>query len=922
MNRLWLMAFAVFSMSLVAQNKKKGMRADNWYYVMELQIFQDSTRNLDFNTVQEQKFTDLAEIEPNFEATIWYRFKIPPFDQTDTLMIQSLDTGNGTLFVPREKQYQRLPIGLMESLPQYLNTNAEKFIAYVYNQGIDHTKYFYLKEDILVHWSSGIKRRRPIFVYTDNREAIVSTLAIKSLEGREYHFYVGVALMSFLLFFIGFLINKNNAFLTYSLYLFMVVLYYGNRLIVPMNWYNQTLPELYFYINQATRFGILFTYYYFIYAFLDVPNKFKRIYKYAKYSLVCIAVFSVLNLTSMLVFPFLPGRFQILNTFYTLATINGLILVGLMFFNKPDRIAIITLIGTLLINLGSVISVYLGDAVFLLKMVVIETAVFFGVISYQNKLKEKVASENRLALGLAKKEKESLKQLDVLKSRLFENISHEFRTPLTLIRVPVEEALLDKNPISDADLSIIQNNTKRLTNLIEDLLALSKLESKTMKINPKRGNPISQLEDLSIQFKSYAQSKEIVFKVDLDDYGLTALYDHSVLETCVNNLLSNALKFTDKEGAIGLHAQIEKDQLEIKVSDTGMGIKAEDQLKIFDRFYQVSEKDETQPGSGIGLSIVKELIALHQGTISVESVPDQGSVFRVTIPLEDIEKGPKPKLEKGKDSIPVAEKVSVQEGVHGASLVSARSVLVVEDNLELLQFLNDRLRKKYRVKTAKNGKIGWDIAFKWLPDLIISDVMMPVMNGIELCRKVKNNSKTAHIPVVLLTAKSDERDELVGLGTGADAYITKPFSLEKLELVIAQRIALRKLLRDRYQKNTLFDADADGITTAEEDFLQRVQQIFQNRLTDATFNAEKFASDIGMSRMQLHRNMKKIIDKTPAELIRTERLLLAKTLLNDSKLSIKEIAYQSGFNSPSYFIKVFKEKYKSTPSEYVGKTPI
>ena len=168
MNRLWLMAFAVFSMSLVAQNKKKGMRADNWYYVMELQIFQDSTRNLDFNTVQEQKFTDLAEIEPNFEATIWYRFKIPPFDQTDTLMIQSLDTGNGTLFVPREKQYQQLPIGLMESVPQYFNSNAEKFIAYVYNQGIFHTKYFYLLLSLFLLSSSVFMRLIPIFLSTFN----------------------------------------------------------------------------------------------------------------------------------------------------------------------------------------------------------------------------------------------------------------------------------------------------------------------------------------------------------------------------------------------------------------------------------------------------------------------------------------------------------------------------------------------------------------------------------------------------------------------------------------------------------------------------------------------------------------------------------------------------------------------------------
>ncbi|MGD1946821.1 MAG: ATP-binding protein [Croceivirga sp.] len=912
------LSFLLLSIAITAQERITEIKRDNWYAVEGLRIFQDGTRNMGFDAIQNQNFSSVDSIVPNLEASIWRRFKVPSSDITDTLILQMYGTDSGLLYVPKKGQYKKIPVGTLIAVPQDFNSFEEKYIVYLDSKDIDYERHFYLMENIKMLNASDVTRKKFSFAYLDRRSTLVSGYQTSDDANKEYHFYVGITFMSFLLFFIGFIINKNNSFLVYSLYLLALVIYYGNRTLPLLNFYNKTVPELYFYVNQTARAGILWAYSYFLYVFLDIPNKFKRVHLYAKCTLICIAAFSILHLFVTILFPLLPGRFELVDAFYILAAINGLVLVILMFFSKPDKIAVITLLGTLLVNAGSVFSIYLDDFTILLKVVLFETLVFFGIISYQNKMKEKEASQNLAALEIEKREKESLKQLDLLKSRLFANISHEFKTPLTLIKTPLEDAIRRREPLNNQDFSIIYKNTNRLDNLINNLLSLSKLESSTLKLKVKRGNPILQISELCSQFKSYAQSKRVTFNFKTTDYRSIARYDHELLATCVNNLLSNAMKFTDEGDSVELKAGVEESWPNVEVSDSGMGIAPEEQKKIFDRFYQVAEKDESRPGSGIGLSMVKELVQLHEGTITVKSVLGKGSTFLLGIPLDEItEASAKQMPEKtifSKTSL--GDRNGYIENLTGHQ--KNRNILIVEDNEDLLQFLTRKLEHRYQIKTAKNGKRGCDMALKWLPDLIVSDVMMPKMNGIELCKALKNNVKTAHIPIILLTAKSEERDELAGLGTGADAYITKPFTLEKLELVIEQRIELRKFLLARYQKRTLFEANAENLTTVEQDFLQRLQQILQNRLTDPSFNTEKLAEEMGLSRMQLYRKMKNTIAQKPSTLIRIERLGLATTLLKDSKLSVKEVAYESGFNSPSYFIKVFKEQFNTTPSDYMN----
>ncbi|MEM6892049.1 MAG: ATP-binding protein [Bacteroidota bacterium] len=871
---------------------------------------------MDFETVQNQVFSSLDGIDLNLEATIWRRFKIPASSTSDMLCIQSYNTTKGVLYIPNKKGYETVPIGVQMKVPHHLNSYAEKFFAYIPNKGIEHEHFFYLREETKGHWIPEIGEENIFFVYLEDRMKLVNGLYRISEYGREYHFYVGVVCMSFLLFFIGYCINGNQAFLTYSLYLLALVAYYGNRLLPLSNFYNSTIPDLYFYINLISRFGILFTYYYFIYVFLEVPIKFKKIAGYAKYSLAAIASFAVIYTLALLIYPLVPGRYAIINTFYVLAAINGLILVVSMFLSRPNKVAIVTLLGTILINVGSLISIYINDVAFLLKMVLVETVVFFGIISYQNKKKERDAAANVLALDIEKREKESLRQLDMLKSKLFANISHEFKTPLTLIQTPLEEAMRRREPLADNDFSLVYKNTNRLANLINNLLSLSKLESNTIQAKYKRGNPIKQLSDLCTQFKSYGQSKGITFTYEYDTDSITADYDHEILETCTNNLLSNAMKFTDKGGKVLLKATIVASSLQMVVSDSGIGIEIDEQDKIFDRFYQVSEKDETRPGSGIGLSIVKELVQLHKGSITVKSATGEGSTFTVTLPLQKIGQDGTEQQQRKKETVAISQNQIAPHHDIKSSSKKKQTILIVEDNADLLEFLARKLENSYNIKTSKNGKSGVEVALNTLPDVIISDVMMPKMNGIELCQKLKTHPSTSHIPIVLLTAKSEQKDELIGLGTGADAYVTKPFTLEKLELIIEQRIALRQVLLKRYKKNMLFEADVENITTAEQDFLQRLQRTLQNKLTDPAFNTEQMAETMGLSRMQLHRKIKHTINKTPSDLIRSERLILATTLLKDSKLSVKEVAYQSGFNSPSYFIKVFKRRFNMTPSDY------
>ncbi len=508
-----------------------------------------------------------------------------------------------------------------------------------------------------------------------------------------------------------------------------------------------------------------------------------------------------------------------------------------------------------------------------------------------------------------------LQEEQEMKSRFYENISHEFRTPLTLIKTPIVEALRTTKPISKRMMQIIVKNTERLNALINDLLSLSKIESGKMVLKMTRRNPVGQIREISKQFLSYAENKSITLNTEINFVECLADYDTEVIEKIVTNLLSNAIKYTPEGGVITLKSNLVNEGLHIVVKDNGIGISKKEQQKIFDRFYQSKGQDEKVSGSGIGLALVKELLHLHNGTIKLDSEVSKGSSFKVHIPLRNLRfieetvsetapnltrrptKSYKSKAKKHKKNLPI--------------------ILLVEDNEELSYYLHKQLKNSYNVQMAKDGEEGCEMAIRFIPDLIVSDIMMPRKNGIELCNELKEDERTSHIPIILLTAKGGDDNEISGLKTGADEYMTKPFNEQKLLVRIQKLIEVRRKLRKKYSQERVLSPKEIALSPTEEIFFNRLQKVLNEQLSDPEFNAKSFSEAMNMSRMQLHRKLLAFTDLSTTAFIRSQRLKQALQILRTSDASVNEVAYAVGFNTPSYFIKCFKETYNKTPSNYI-----
>ncbi len=523
---------------------------------------------------------------------------------------------------------------------------------------------------------------------------------------------------------------------------------------------------------------------------------------------------------------------------------------------------------------------------------------------------------------------EQLKALDKVKSNFFVNISHEFRTPLSLILSPLEKYIDEKETrdIRLTELERMHRNAKRLQQLINQLLDLAKLESGGMKLNFQRSDFIYFLRVLTSSFESLAESRNIQFELSIQGNAYETFFDHDKVETVLYNLLSNAFKFTPDGGRISLHVTLPSensdDLVTISISDTGPGIPANEIDKIFDRFYQVDSSSSREfEGSGIGLSLVKELVQLVNGTIRVDSSEGQGSTFRVQLPLKRV---PEQQVTV-EQNFAVPENQSVETIsttelnvlLENENEVADALILVVEDNADLRSFLIENLERDYHIIVAENGSQGFDKALELIPDLILSDMMMPVMDGFTLCTKIREDERTSHIPFILLTARTSIENKLEGLELGADEYLTKPFHIKELKVRIRNLLDQRKNLRKSFSREVTVQPKNISVTSVDERFLNHALEIMEAHLTDQQFSVERFAEEIGMSRKNLLRKIKALTDKSVNEFIRNFRLQRAAQLLAGKSGTVSEIAYQVGFNNLSYFSKCFKELFGVLPNEYV-----
>ena len=509
-----------------------------------------------------------------------------------------------------------------------------------------------------------------------------------------------------------------------------------------------------------------------------------------------------------------------------------------------------------------------------------------------------------------------LKEMDSVKTKFFENISHEFRTPLTLIKLPISRAIQTQQTLSEDQLNLIHNNTSRLQNLIEDLLSLSELDSGKMIVNKTEQDPLLQARTLSSQFDSYAESKGITYSKSIENNSILATYDKTVVDKVLVNLISNAIKYSDKGGEVNVSISIKNQLLEIKVTDTGGGISKENQEKIFDRFYQIGEKDESKQGSGIGLALVKKVLELNKGTISVISKENEGSTFISHLPLKKITPITDEKVIESNtnENFKTIENQDLMEEI---VLSSKPSLLIAEDSLELLNYISDLFSEDFEIFTATNGIEGKELALKQVPDIVISDWMMPKMNGIEFLNEIKTNPVTSHIPFLLLTAKTDVEDKIKGYETGADAYFSKPFNYEELKAQINNLIAQRKVLLEKFGDSTNENLEAPMKNSRDIAFWENLKSHIKSNLAQPEeLTSERVSESFSMSRMQLHRKLMALTGQGLGALVKNQKMNYAAKLLKDPAMRVSDVCFEVGYSDNSAFARAFKQEIGLTPSQF------
>jgi signal transduction histidine kinase/DNA-binding response OmpR family regulator len=549
-----------------------------------------------------------------------------------------------------------------------------------------------------------------------------------------------------------------------------------------------------------------------------------------------------------------------------------------------------------------------------------------GLVLFRINLSKQAVKRQLLAVMLDNehKEAERLKDLDHLKSRFFANVAHEFRTPLTLILGPVENMLGESKGPDKNQLQTIKGSASRLVKLVNELLDLSKLEAGAIKFDFVYEDVIGFLRASTMAFQSLADQK----KIDLQFSANTALFemkfDRDKLEKIFSNLLSNAFKFTDAGGKIEVRADTGQGVLKVFVKDSGRGVPEADLPFVFNRFYQSGTMSRTTVGSGIGLELTKELVNICGGEIGVSNAVEGGAQFYFTLPVPQTGAiGPSDRqsnageytrmaLDDARETPAVLQMNIDSEGKD--------TILVIEDNADVRNYIISSLQADYHVVSANDGDSGITQAVEVIPDLIITDLMMPATDGMTVCHTIKKDERTSHIPVIMLTAKADLESKIEGLESGADDYLAKPFHTKELLARIANQIAIRKILQEKFRSGVVKEEAYHELPTKEKIFMAKLRATVELHLAEEEFGVEELSRELAVSRMQLHRKVKALTNISASLYIRSVRLEHAKRLLGEGIYNVSEVAYRVGFNSPTWFSTCFSEQYGFPPSDLLTAT--
>lgn len=931
-NHIILLILLFFASSIEAKKYSIEEKAPKYTLTEYLEIFHDQSGTLSFENIQDSSalFSPWQNWDADFSPNEIYWGKVKLANQlpenNDYLewvlhfsliftnikiyvvdskgIVKNYQTGffvptHQKSFAPISKQnIVKIKIPAEETVTFYFRTeNQRKFIAPKFDLTLQHLTSF--------------------FSELENK---------KQQNGMYFGFVVMMLVYNFFLF----IYARDNSYLYYSIYIFGITFFSiynsGDLADWIQDWFLYQKPQL-IYIFKPFAYIAFMGYLAFIRSFLDLKSllptwdKILKIFFYITIPVIIIDYFLMWYSTFSYNVADIPA------VIYAFAFLVLCFSILLPIYKTKDKKGLFIIAGFSLMGLGLLATIWMRlqtvdfSVAYFRIGTILEIIIFSLGMAYRQKEVEDEKRKGEFELEKAKMlqdiehhEAERLKELNNLKSRLYTNITHEFRTPLTVIMGMAES--IDGH---DKAKEMIQRNSNNLLRLINQILALSKAESGNLKLSLMQADIINFLQYLTESFHSMANAKNIQLTFYSEEKKVIMDFDEQKIQHIVYNLLANAIKYTPEKGKIVFHVKKEGDRLCLKIKDNGQGIAAKDQPFIFDRFYKVDQSSIAKiDGVGIGLALTKELVEFLNGEILLESELGEGSEFIIYLPIKRAENTEVKILEPVIEEEKRKEKEVASEAA--PELINLNfdkhetlQLLLVEDNEDVITYIKSCLKDKYEIEVARDGQEGIEKAYELIPDIIISDLMMPKKNGFEVCRTLKKNEKTSHIPIILLTAKATQEDKIEGLETGADAYMMKPFQKKELRVRLKKLIENRVTLQAKYRGN--LTVTSKKTTNGEDVFFQKVIQVLQKELDNPNFSVAELSKEMHLSSTQMYRKLKALTGIPPNKFIRRFRLQHSLDLLQNSSMNIAEIAYEVGFSDPNYFSRAFSEEFGKTPSE-------
>lgn len=891
---------------------------DTQFYIQKASSFLDFTRAQSFNQIQKQKFIKSKKPLFDLQAKMWYQFYISPQIESKELILSAGYSDLTEIFVPFKKTYQKYIVGRHTKKRVKFGVFDKSYVV-IPIDSINFNNPFYFNK-VAISRTGEINQSSIGSVIISNNASLWKTKK-DSLIGYSHTklLFLVIFSIAMFIFLVNYIVTRDINFLNYSIYLLFTILIFITVIPFLVNFLTKINPLL---IDAVVNSSVILTsicYFNFVIVFVEVKQKFPKIYPFVKLVINTSLVLGIFSFFQILIWPYFKYRFILLNSFDIAFLVISVFVFIYLIFKKLTLLDRIVLMGSFLLIVGQLLSFSTGEQLYFLFAVVLEIIAFSSVVS----LKNKVTLTHNLKYEASLKEEtlrtKNLQELDTLKSNFITNISHEFRTPLTIVLGYVSnlKKKFEESSLENQDLITIEKNSENLLGLVNQMLDLAKLEQGKLSINMQKSNLANYIKMLIKSFEYQAKEKKISlqFSTTLQDAILD--FDAEKIRQIVSNLVSNAMKFTEENGKISIVLSEKGLAYQISVIDTGRGIPTKDIPKIFDRFYQIENNHfKISQGTGIGLALTKELVHLLDGSIHVTSSIGEGTQFEITLPLtrEAYDKE-NLLLEKTHVDTPIYTPKSTKK----LNEENAPTILVVEDNKDMLRYILSCVQHRFKTITASNGKKGFEKAISKTPDIVISDVMMPVMDGFELTQKLQQEIATNHIPIILLTSRAMREDKMEGIQSGADVYLTKPFQKEELLLRIDTLIKKRRILQERYQLGSMILKKKSNHELLEDKnvlFLNKAITEVHKHLEDASFNAKNLSQALALSESQLYRKLKAITNYSTAIFIRNIRLNRAKELLETTSKSVSEIAYEVGFNDPKWFSKVFKETFDKTPTSF------